>query len=138
MLKISVETKAHPGDIDILRRGLHEHALPFTGSSGFLPLTVLARDSMDLVGGAHGKVNWNWLHISLLWVAPGFRQNGLGSTLLAKIESAACSRGCTSSHLDTFSYQAKDFYENRGYEVFARLEDYPSGYERIFLRKALV
>ena len=30
------------------------------------------------------------------------------------------------------------FYAARGYRCFARLEDYPVGHERVFMRKALV
>lgn len=48
---------------------------------------------------------------------------------------AASDRGCTRAHVDTFSYQAKPFYERHGYEVFAVLDDDPPGHERIFLRK---
>lgn len=76
-------------------------------------------------------------HLAILWVAPGFRRRGLGARLLAAIESAALDRGCTRAHLDTFSYQAKPFYERHGYAVFAVLDDYPPGHERIFLRKTL-
>ncbi len=48
------------------------------------------------------------------------------------------SRGCTYAHLNTFSYQARPFYEKRGYEVFAELDDYPKGHQRVFMKKCLV
>lgn len=137
-LQFSLETEADPRDVEFLGRGLSEHARPITGSDGFRPLTILARDrNQALVGGVHGQVNWNWLHVSLLWVAPGLRHRGLGSELLSRIESAARERGCERAHLDTFSYQARPFYERHGYRVFAVLEDYPPGHQRIFLAKRL-
>jgi hypothetical protein len=37
--------------------------------------------------------------------------------------------------LDTFSFQARPFYEKLGYEVFGQLEDYPRGHSRYFLQK---
>lgn len=137
-LDISVETAPDPRDVEALGRGLTEHALPTTGTPGFQPLAVFARDrDGSLVGGMHGHVNWTWLHIGLVWVSSARRHRGLGSKLLAEIEAAAIARGCLHAHLDTFSYQARPFYERHGYELFATLEDYPPGHRRFFLKKSL-
>jgi hypothetical protein len=38
-------------------------------------------------------------------------------------------------HLDTFDFQAKDFYVKHGYEVFGVLEDCPEGHVRYFMKK---
>ena len=39
--------------------------------------------------------------------------------------------------MDTFSFQARPFYEKLGYRVFGQLPDYPRGQTRYFLAKAL-
>ena len=99
-LALSVETSPAERDVEALARGLTEHALPVTGRPGFHPLGVFARDREGaLVGGVHGQVNWNWLHISLFWVSEDCRHQGLGSRLLAAIETAAVKRGCSQAHL---------------------------------------
>jgi GNAT superfamily N-acetyltransferase len=129
-----------PSDRDVaaLASGLTQHALPTTGRPGFQPLAVFARDpSGALVGGVSGTVNWNWLHIALFWISADERHAGLGSRLLRAIEAAGIERGCSEAHLDTFSYQARPFYERHGYVLFATLEDYPPGHSRYFLRKRL-
>jgi GNAT superfamily N-acetyltransferase len=137
-LTLTVETAPDARDVEALGQGLTEHALPFTGRAGFAPLAVFARDRNGvLVGGVHGQVNWTWLHVALFWIAAGERRRGLGSSLLRAIETAAIERGCTQAHLDTFSYQARPFYERHGYVLFAALEDYPPGHQRFFLRKVL-
>ena len=41
------------------------------------------------------------------------------------------------SWLDTFSFQAPEFYSKFGYREFARL-DYPPDHQRIFLKKQLI
>lgn len=135
---LTIETDPSPTDIKALGDGLTEHALPTTRAPGFLPLAVFARDADGrLVGGISALVNWNWLQIALVWISPELRRNGLGSQLLSRIESAGKERGCTNAHLDTFSYQARPFYERHGYELFATLDDYPTGHQRFFLRKKL-
>lgn len=137
-LAFSVETSPAERDVEALARGLTEHALPVTGSPGFQPLSVFARDRDGaLVAGVHGQVNWSWLHIALFWVSADRRRQGLGSRVLAAIETAAVERGCSQAHLDTFSYQARPFYERQGYRLFATLENYPPGQQRFFLRKTL-
>ena len=54
------------------------------------------------------------------------------------MEQAAKERGCTYAHLDTFSFQARPFYEALGYEVFGILDDYPPGHHKFFMKKALM
>lgn len=95
------------------------------------------RENGELVGGISGYTTWNWLFVGHLWVAESKRGAGLGSRLLESIESAAIERDCTYAWLDTFSFQAPEFYRSHGYEEFALLEDFPPGFSRTFFRKAL-
>ena len=134
----TIDTDPPPEDVARLSNGLTQHALPYTKTAGFQPLAALARDEAgELLGGATGKINWNWLQVDLLWVAEECRSQGLGSQLLSMLESEAVDRGCTMAHVDTFSFQAQDFYQALGYQVFAVLEDYPTGYQRVSLQKKI-
>jgi GNAT superfamily N-acetyltransferase len=90
-----------------------------------------------VVGGIAAMVNWQWLSVNLVWVQEDLRGTGLGHQLLERIEEVGRRHGCTRAHLDTFSYQARPFYERHGYELFATLDDYPQGHKRYFMRKAL-
>lgn len=45
-------------------------------------------------------------------------------------------RDCHSAWVDTFSFQARGFYEKLGYTVFGQL-DYPPEHRRFFLEKRL-
>ena len=137
-LRIVLETDPAPADVAALGDGLREHSLPFTARPGFQPIAVFARDAAGaLVGGVQGQVNWTWLHVALFWIAEAHRHGGLGSRLLGEIERAGIERGCRWAHLDTFSYQARPFYERHGYEVFATLDEYPEGHRRFYLKKRL-
>ena len=67
----------------------------------------------------------------------GLRGRGVGRELLDRAEVRTRERGCHSAWLDTFSFQARGFYEKLGYGEFGRL-DYPPGHDRHFMRKRLI
>jgi GNAT superfamily N-acetyltransferase len=134
----TVEEAPSQGDVDALAQGLTDHALPHTRVPGFLPIAVFLRDEHgNLAGGVWGYINWNWLFVGLFWVSDAIRGNGYGRQLMTALEEAARARGCQYAHLDTFSYQARPFYESLGYEVFGTLDDYPPGQQRFFMKKTL-
>lgn len=136
--ELILDTSPATRDVDALRAGLTEHSKSLVGDPGFKPIAVLARDAAgELAGGAYGFLNWTWLDLSLLWVAEALRGEGLGSRLVERIEREARARGCRHAHLETFSYQARAFYERHGYRAFAELPDYPPGHAKIYLRKEL-
>ncbi len=102
-----------------------------------LTITVTHPDTGELLGGLWGVSSYSLLHIELLYLPEDLRGTGLGRQLMAQAEQEAIERGCNGVWLDTFSFQARGFYEKLGYTVFGTLEDYPPGHSRIFLRKAL-
>ena len=135
---LTIEESPNPADHEALVQGLNEHAARHTPRPGFKPLGAFMRDERGaLIGGAYGYVNWNWLFINLVWIHESVRGGGHGRRMILALERAARARGCTHAHLDTFSFQARPFYEKLGYEVFSTLDDYPPGHQRFFMKKAL-
>jgi GNAT superfamily N-acetyltransferase len=135
---LTIEESPTDRDVDALVEGLNAHALHHMRVPGFKPLGAWLRDDRGaLIGGAHGYVNWNWLFINLVWISESVRGGGHGRRMILALEQAARERGCTHAHLDTFSFQARPFYEKLGYEVFSTLEDYPPGHRRFFMKKVL-
>ena len=88
-----------------------------------------------IAGCLAGMYCWNVAYVDILWVAEPFRRQGLGSALLDEIERTAREKGCHLIHLDTFDFQAKGFYEKKGYSLFGTLEDCPQGHCRYYLKK---
>ncbi len=122
----------------LLGDGLNRHAIGQLGNHGFRPVGIFVRDAGgNPVGGVTACLNWNWLQISLLWVDDALRGQGVGKGLMERIEAVGREKGCAHAHVDTFSFQARTFYESLGYEVFATLDDYPPGHARHYLRKDL-
>jgi GNAT superfamily N-acetyltransferase len=96
---------------------------------------VIQSAGEEIAGGVIGVVYWDWLYIDLMWVKEDLRGKGYGHRLLAQIEEAARNRGAKHVHLDTFSFQAPDFYRKHGYREFGRLDDFPAGHTRYFFVK---
>lgn len=91
----------------------------------------------EIIGGVIGSTHWEWLNIDLMWLKEAFRQQGYGSQLLTKAEEEGRKRGAKYAYLDTFSFQALDFYKKYGYEIFGELNDFPQGHTRYYLKKNL-
>ncbi len=91
----------------------------------------------EIVGGVIGVVYWDWLYVDLMWLREDLRGRGYGHRLLELVEDEARQRGATQVFLDTFSFQAPDFYKRHGYRVYGELKDFPAGHDRLFLTKKL-
>jgi GNAT superfamily N-acetyltransferase len=103
------------------------------------PLAVVLShpETNAFLGGLWGRTHWDRLYIELLFVPEALRHGGWGTKIMDMAESEAVRRGCRGVWLDTFSFQARGFYERRRYAVFGTIEDYPPGHARFFLTKSL-
>jgi len=90
-----------------------------------------------VVAGIAADVCGGWLMVHALWVDDTRRGEGLCQALQAAAEQQARALGAHAVTLDTFSWQAEGFYLKQGYEVFGRLQDFPPGHQRMYLRKPL-
>jgi len=134
-----VETAPDPLDIQILEDRIYEVNVERTGcADGELLAIFLRAEDGAVQAGLYG---WTWsgcLEIRYLWVAEALRGQGIGSRLLATAEQTARERGCHLALLGTHSFQAPEFYQRRGYEVYAVLDGYPAGHQSLSLKKSLL
>ncbi|WP_326722587.1 GNAT family N-acetyltransferase [Streptomyces sp. NBC_00243] len=143
-----IETGVDKERRELLRRQLLDtntaaspvlRALRGTPGERELPLHIWALDSTGaLAGGLVGHTWATWLHVTYLWVDATHRGTGLGSRLLAEGERLAREdRGCRGARLETWDFQAPDFYKKQGYEVVCVIPDYPPGVTEYTLTKRL-
>jgi GNAT superfamily N-acetyltransferase len=134
-----IEFPATPDDLDRIRAGLTEFNRSRISDKGYVPLSFTLRDATgQFAGGLTGYISYGWLFVDLLWVVDQARGYGNGRNLVLAAEDEARKHGCRNAWLDTFSFQARDFYERMGYSIFGELEDFPPGHRRYFMRKALL
>jgi len=106
--------------------------------TGYQPMALHIRDATGApVGGLFGCAVFDWLFVDLLYVPEALRGAGIGSELIARAEAFARQRGLVGVWLDTYSFQARGFYEKLGYAVFGSIGDHPKGGSRYFLMKRL-
>jgi GNAT superfamily N-acetyltransferase len=89
------------------------------------------------IGGLWAQSRWGGFHIEMLVVPDRFRGQGIGTRLMYAAEAEARRRGCHHMWLDTYSFQARPFYEALGFEVFGELDGAAPIYPRFFMRKIL-
>lgn len=96
-------------------------------------------DNGKIIGGIIANLLMDeCLSIYVLWVDEAFRYKKIGSRLLSQLEEDAKKIGAQVSHLDTFDFQALEFYQKSGYEIFGTLEGSPcKGHKRYYMRKNL-
>lgn len=97
-------------------------------------LTIKDADG-TVVGGIVAVLCWNWIEVDILWIEDRLRGMGYGTRLLERIESLAKEWSCTFIKLNTFSFQAPEFYRKNGYEEVAVFEDAPAGSRHYYFRK---
>jgi len=94
--------------------------------------------SGEFLGGIQANLaNWGILYIELLFVFEQYRHHGIASLLLKHVERIACSHKCRIAHLNTFDFQAKDFYLKHGFSIFGTLDNVPEGHRRYYMKKNL-
>jgi GNAT superfamily N-acetyltransferase len=115
---------------------LVEYNTSQVGETQGRPISVLIHDSSNnIIGGLWGYTGFEWLFVQLLVVPASLRGHGIGTQVMDLAEAEAITRGCRASWLDTFEFQARGFYERRGYTCFGELKNYPPGYSRFFMKK---
>lgn len=122
----------------IIYEGLRAYNQERRVGGAFRELAVFAEDPQgEKCAGLIGETHENWLMVKYLWVREDCRGQGLGSKLLAQAEEEAKNRGCHFVFLDTFDFQAPEFYPKYNYVERFVLENYPLTGKRHYFTKTL-
>ncbi|MDB5996095.1 MAG: family N-acetyltransferase [Pseudomonas sp.] len=140
-MTLRIERSANPTDEErqAILLPLRAYNASKAGATVSEQIALLIRDDNDeILGGLYGRVFYQWFFVELLSVPEEARGQGMGSKLMQMAEDLAREKACIGIWLDTFDFQAPEFYKKLGYSELGQIADYPPGHQRFFLQKRLV
>jgi GNAT superfamily N-acetyltransferase len=91
----------------------------------------------EFLGGFYCQVYFETVFLKWAWVSDTARRTGIGRALMDKAEKESRLRGAVVMYLDTFSFQARPFYQKLGFTVFGTLDMGRSDMKRYWMSKRL-
>jgi len=100
-------------------------------------MMVEARDGRRFLGALTARMSMDFVYVELLAIVPAARGKGIGKAILQEAEDWALERGAVAVYLDTYGFQAPDFYPRLGYEPMGTLVSDDPTRSRHFFQKRL-
>lgn len=135
-LRMQVETDPATSDEAFVRGALGVWNMRVTGFTDYALAYLFVRDGANRIRGALLSYVWGkWLHVDTVWLEEDIRRQGWGTKMVEAAHAIGREKGAEAAWLDTFSWQARPFYERFGYEAVFEVPDFPPGHSRIFMVK---
>ncbi|MFH0230543.1 GNAT family N-acetyltransferase [Vibrio diabolicus] len=127
-------------DLDSVRQGIRSYNRMHLPEGEVHAVGCFAKDGNgNTMGGLTGEMFKNTVFVEFLWVDAENRTSGLGSQLMSMLEEKVKPHGVTHVYLDTYSFQALEFYLKLGFEKVGQYSGYPAeGIHKYFLQKEIV
>lgn len=122
-------------DEQAVLEGLRAYNQPYIGTS--TDLSQCVEEDGRVVAGILARLLGDCIYVEILWVDESLRHRGVGRELLARVEEAGRARGAKRIELDTFSFQAPEYYPKLGFREFGRVEPYAGTHGRYYFIKEL-
>lgn len=137
-MKITFEIDPNEKDSEVIYNGLVAYNKPHFGYNKLINFACFLRDDDGKVcGGATGEIADDLAFIWLLWVDEKYR-GGNGQKIMKLVEHEVKNHGVSEIHLDTYGFQAPEFYPKLGFkEVSRMMVNKARKIEKIFFIKEL-
>lgn len=137
MYKVVVDYTPSQADNAVVEEGIIAFNESILGERDKAFSIFLKNDLEKVFGGLKAFLDTESLYIEVLWVEEGLQKQGYGTKLLDTVEREAIKNGCIFSLVDTWDFQAEEFYLKNGYERIGEVKNYWHGHSKIFLKKNL-
>lgn len=138
-MKISIikDNKPTPSNDQILQDGIVDFNMDTLGERPDR-FSIYLKDENNIIHG--GAVVWahkKSIYVDILWMDESLRGQKYGTKIMQAVEEEGKKRGCKYSTVDTYSFQAKDFYLKNGYQIIGEVKNHLFHHTKIFFRKEL-
>lgn len=134
--QISYDANPTSEDIQILNDGILYQAQQKKGMNQLDFFAFFIRDEKNnIVGGCAGDNMYGCLYVGQLWVNETLRGKGYGTMLMQKAEALAKESHCNFIAVNTFDWEALDFYKKLGFRVEFERKGFDKDSIFYFLRK---
>lgn len=89
------------------------------------------------VGAIDGNIFWGSLNIHRFTIVKEWRRRGVGARLMTAALEHARSQGCVLACVETFEFQAPEFYEKLGFKLDMVREGYANRHKLYYFSKTL-
>jgi GNAT superfamily N-acetyltransferase len=135
MERLLVENPADE-ELDLIKLKVKNYNREQTGYKSYSTYMLKYDNSNgQLIGGIIFDIRGEWMDIDFLFIEEAERKHGIGSMLLEDAELFAKAKGCKKVFLNTFSFQARPFYQKHGYHVVYVQEYEPGKTCRYYMEK---
>jgi ribosomal protein S18 acetylase RimI-like enzyme len=137
--EILYEPNPNPDDIQVLNNGIAEHTKQKKELDPLNSFAYFIRDQDGkITGGCAGTNLYGSLYIDQLWLNENLRGKGYGTKLLQEAENFAKNNKCSFMAVNTFDWEALDFYKKLGFTVEFERRGFLKDSVFYFLRKDLI
>lgn len=137
-LKVEVTARPSEEDAAVIDAGLTSFNEQQSALADVRPLAVITRDASDtVIAGLLGRTWGLCGEIQVVWVDEKLRGQDIGTRLVRQAEAEFQSRAVETVFLETFSFQAPEFYEKLGYQPFQSVDGFPDGIRKVWFIKRL-
>ena len=137
MYTVVIDYAPSDANNDVVREGITAFNEKIVGERDREFSIFLKDHTGKIFGGMLIFLGSESMYIDTLWVETDLQKQGYGTQLLEAAEQEAVKNGCVFSAVDTFDFQAEEFYLRNGYERTGELKNCWLGHSKFFLRKNL-
>ena len=95
------------------------------------------KDGNKIIGGIQGIVMYGSVWIQLLWLSKNIRNKGYGKKMMQEVENFTKEKKCKMILVETFDFEALDFYKKLGFKVDFKREGFFKNCIFYYLRKII-
>ncbi|MBS0286704.1 MAG: GNAT family N-acetyltransferase [Proteobacteria bacterium] len=95
-------------------------------------MSIFAKNNGQIVGVALIWEHTDAFYIDVLWLNENNRKRGIGTKIISMMNTLAIDKGISKIFVDTYTFQAQEFYQKHAFNSIGTIPEYLLGYDRIF------